>query len=167
MNNAASGGPRLGDATPEEAPAKLEATQKGGANWFYWIAGLSLVNTVLVMTDSGVSFIIGLGITQVVDAVMHQVGGQALIFVGLFVNLAIAVFFVLMGTRASQGRRWAFLAGMVLYALDGGIFLLIGDYLSLGFHVFALFFIFNGYRANEMLAALAAARAESPAATES
>jgi hypothetical protein len=36
---------------------------------------------------------------------------------------------------------------MVLYTLDGMIFLLGPDWLALGFHAFALFCIFNGYRA--------------------
>ena len=36
---------------------------------------------------------------------------------------------------------------MVLYALDGLLFLLVQDWLSLGFHVFALYAMFKGYTA--------------------
>jgi hypothetical protein len=156
MANGAWGGPRLGYPAPREDPTKLGIARKNGANWFYWIAGLSIINTALVMTESNVNFIIGLGITQVIDALMKQIGGQVVIFMGLLINLSIAGFFVLLGLRANQGRRWAFLLGMVLYALDGGIFLLVSDYLSFGFHVFALFFLFIGYKANEALRVLAA-----------
>jgi hypothetical protein len=35
---------------------------------------------------------------------------------------------------------------MVLYGLDGLLFLIVQDWLSFGFHVFALFCIFGGYR---------------------
>ena len=35
------------------------------ARWFWWIAGLSLVNTVLFYSGSNTSFIVGLGLTTV------------------------------------------------------------------------------------------------------
>ena len=34
----------------------------GGARWFWWIAALSLVNTVLIHSGSQTSFVIGLGL---------------------------------------------------------------------------------------------------------
>ncbi|MBI4332353.1 MAG: hypothetical protein HY673_13855 [Chloroflexi bacterium] len=46
---------------------KLENRFKGGASWFYWIAGLSMLNTLFVIIGAGWTFFIGLGITQVVD----------------------------------------------------------------------------------------------------
>ena len=44
--------------------AALEKQVERGASWFYWIAGLSLVNSILSLTDSGWMFFFGLGITQ-------------------------------------------------------------------------------------------------------
>ena len=50
-----------------------------------------------------------------------------------------------------EGHRWAFLAGMALYALDGLIFLGFGLWLDLAFHAFALFNIYKGLSAlNEL-----------------
>jgi hypothetical protein len=58
------------------------------------------------------------------------------------------------GVFANKLHTWAFLVGMILYALDGLIFLLVGDWLSVGFHVFALFCIFGGFSATRRLKAL-------------
>jgi hypothetical protein len=39
----------------------------------------------------------------------------------------------------------------VLYALDGLLFFIVKDYLSIGFHAFVLFFIFGGLKAGNQL----------------
>ena len=142
---------------PEQAAAfemaKQTAAFKGGANWFYWIAGLSVVNSVISLLQGGLGFIFGLGVTQVVDAVgaaiVEQQGDGAGIIriIVLGASVFVAGFFVLFGWLANQGLGWAFLIGMFLYALDGLLFLLVQDWLSLGFHVFALYSMFNGYTA--------------------
>src|SRR5690349_21130602 len=43
------------------------AVMHRGANWFYWIAGLSLVNSAIFAFGGQVSFILGLSYTQVID----------------------------------------------------------------------------------------------------
>jgi hypothetical protein len=48
---------------------------------------------------------------------------------------------------AREGQQWAFLTGMVLYALDGLIFLGFGLMLDFGFHVFALYSMYKGLSA--------------------
>src|ERR671937_537168 len=45
---------------------------KAGAAWFYWIAGLSLLNTVMVMVEAKRTFAVGLGVTVVADAIGMQ-----------------------------------------------------------------------------------------------
>ena len=151
-----------GMAVPPEQAAAMEmarqtAVFKGGANWFYWIAGLSVVNSVISLLQGGVGFIFGLGVTQVVDAigaaiVEEQGDGAGLIrIIVLGASVFVAGFFVLFGWLANQGMGWAFLLGMVLYALDGLLFLLVQDWLSLGFHVFALYAMFKGYTALRQL----------------
>src|SRR5438270_4545311 len=47
---------------------KAERQLRSGANWFYWIAGLSLLNTIIFMAGSDWHFVAGLGITQLIDA---------------------------------------------------------------------------------------------------
>ena len=45
------------------------------------------------------------------------------------------------------------MSGLVLYGLDGLIFLLVADWVGLAFHVLALVFIFNGFMALRKLKA--------------
>jgi len=142
---------------PEQAAAfemaKQTAAFKRGANWFYWIAGLSIVNSVISLLQGGVGFIFGLGVTQVVDAigaaiVQEQGDDTGLIrIIALGASVFVAGFFVLFGWLANQGMGWAFLLGMFLYALDGLLFLWVQDWLSLGFHVFALYCMVSGLTA--------------------
>jgi hypothetical protein len=124
---------------------KLRAEQlvKNGAGWFLAIAGLSIVNSVLTMSGTHFSFIFGLGITQIVDAIGRQSGATGSTL-GLIVNVLIAGVFVLFWNFARKGEKWAFLVGMALYAIDGLILLLFKDYLSAAFHAYALFRIYGG-----------------------
>lgn len=145
-------------AVPPEQSAAMELARqtgafKGGANWFYWIAGLSVVNSVISLLQGGMGFIFGLGVTQFVDAigaaiVQEQGDGTGVIrIIALGMSVFVAGFFALFGWLANRGLGWAFLLGMVLYGLDGLLFLLVQDWLSLGFHGFALYSMFNGYTA--------------------
>jgi hypothetical protein len=114
------------------------------ANWFFWIAGLSLVNSVIAMSGGNWQFFAGLGLTPVLDGI-GSVGGSAGNAVTLVLNVAIAAVVCLFGYFARQGQKWAFLVGMILYAGDGVIFLLAGEIRSVLFHGLVLFFIFRGF----------------------
>ena len=148
------GTPAAADAESVAAVQKIEGAIGSGANWFYWIAGLSVVNSVMHLFGSDRSFIVGLGITQVIDAIAAggassagASAGNVLRAIALFLDFMMAAFFVLLGWQAGKKRAWAFVLGMILYALDGLIFVLIRDWLSIGFHVFALFGVWAGYSA--------------------
>lgn len=147
--------------SPETPVHALQEKVKASANWFYWIAALSVINSVSLLLESDFGFVVGLGVTQVIDAIAlgaaEEVGGngskilQAIAF-GL--DLLFAGGFALVGWLAGRGKAWAFVLGMTFYALDGVIFLLVQDWLSLGFHAFALFSIFVGYSALRQLKAM-------------
>jgi len=130
------------------AVAKMvsSARMRAGAKWFYWIAGLSLINSLVVITGGNFHFVIGLGVTSVVDAMAKRAGelGGVLDFV---VNGFLAGAVALFGYFAVQGQKWAFLVGMGLYALDGVLCFGARDFLSAGFHAYALFAIYRGYQA--------------------
>ena len=118
----------------------------GGSSWFFWIAGGSIVNTVIAMSKGQVSLIVGLGITQVVDGLLMSVAKaenapspMLINAIGLVIALLIAGFFVGFGILGNKKQTWAIILGMVLYAIDGLIFVLVQDWLSLGFHAFALY----------------------------
>lgn len=147
-NPAAS--PMTGAAAPNPAAlAPVLQQVKSGAGWFYWIAGLSLVNTIASLAGSSWGFIIGLGITQVFDAIAGAAGGSGK-FIAIALDAVVLGIFVLFGFLAGKCKAWAFLVGMILYALDGLIFLVMADWMATGFHVLALYFMFKGWQACRM-----------------
>jgi len=137
-----------------ENKLKFENQLKSGAGWFFWIAGLSLVNSIVLLAGSEWSFIIGLGITQFIDAIgleiAKEIGSLGNIF-AFILDIIIAGVFIVFGIFARKKHNWSFIIGMILYALDGFLFLLVQDFLSIGFHVFALFCIYKGFQANRTI----------------
>jgi len=132
---------------------RAEQVVKSGANWFVWIAGLSVVNSIVGMSGGRLHFIVGLGITQVVDALAHQAGSAGM-FLDLIINGFVAGLFVFFWNFARKGQKWAFLVGMVIYALDGLLLLLFKDILSVAFHAYALYRIYIGMTVVPALQAL-------------
>lgn len=141
--------------------AELFAKVHSGAGWFYWIAGLSIVNSLIALFGGGVSFIFGLGITTIIDQIAMAAardidgnGGLIVEGVAFVMSLVVSGVFFLFGVFAKKRHLWAFIVGMVLYAFDGAIFLLGPDWLSVGFHGFALFSMLGGLVATQKLNAL-------------
>ncbi len=113
----------------------------GSARWFWWIAGLSIVNTVLIHSGSDTSFIVGLGFTLVADALFREVMAIAL----AFDILAVGVFITL-GFFAQKGHLWAFITGGILYLFDGLIYVYFQDWLPVAFHAYVLYSLFSGFK---------------------
>jgi len=130
--------------------ANLERQFKGGADWFFWIAGLSLINTIIVMAGGNLNFVIGLGITQMIDGIAGNFGSIAK-FIALAFDIFVTLAFVGFGLLARKRYNWAFILGMVFYAIDGLLFFLVFDLLAIGFHIFVLYCLFTGLRANSRL----------------
>jgi hypothetical protein len=122
------------------------AQMKSGASWFYWIAALSLVNSFAASTGSDWRFILGLGITQIIDAFGQSVEGTGRL-IALVLSLIVAGVSILFGVLAGKRHTWAFIIGMALFALDGLIFLLVQDWIGVAFHAFVLYCFFRGFQA--------------------
>ena len=81
------------------ALASLQKQVKGGASNFYWIAALSVINSLGAVFELGVSFVIGLGVTQVVDALAMIIAEGLPEYVaivrtvGVVVSIAVSDFF--------------------------------------------------------------------------
>ena len=121
-----------------EQKLRVEQALKGSASWFITIAVLSLVNSVLAMTDAKIHFIFGLGFTQIVDALSHQAGGAGFVL-DLVINGIVAGVFALFWSFARKGQKWAWYVGIGVYALDALILLPFKDFLSIAFHAYALY----------------------------
>lgn len=125
--------------------AELDRRVKSSGSWFYWIAGLSLINSIAAMSGSGF-FIVGLSITLLLDSFLQGVGGNARA-IGLVLNIIVAGVFVLFGIFACKRHVWAFVVGMLLYAGDTLLTMVLSLWLSFAFHVWVLFSLFVGVRA--------------------
>ena len=140
-----------GAGNAADARFKLEHHAKLGANWFFWIAGLSVVNSLIAMfSPTGGGFVFGLGITRVIDAIGYGLSeelGSAAKIAAFVLSLIPVGVFVVIGVFARKKYLWAFIVGMALYAIDGLLFLLVKDWLSIGFHVFAIFCVLGGLKA--------------------
>jgi hypothetical protein len=134
---------------------RLEAQFRSGANWFFWIAAMSLINSVVGFFGGQWGFVIGLGVTQVIDAIFT---GEAPSVVGPMLTAGVAGIFVACGHFAREGRRSAFIGGMVLYVLDSLIFVVVRDFLAIAFHGFALYCLVKGMHAKDQLDSLPAPR---------
>lgn len=131
-----------------------EATKaaRNAAAWFWWIAGLSVINSIAIMLDSNYAMILGLGITQVFDGFlvgfMEGSGGDGAFVVRTLHVVLVALvvgFFVYLGAVARELRLWPYVVGMIAYTLDGLIFVLVSDWIAVGFHAFVLFMLWGGY----------------------
>ena len=126
--------------------AELDKRLKSGGSWFYWIAGLSLVNSIVAFSGSGYGFIVGLSITQVIDSLLQSAGGGARA-IALALDVIAAGVFVLFGVFACKRHAWAFIVGMVLYAGDTLLTMVLGLWLGVAFHAWVLFSLFIGLKA--------------------
>jgi hypothetical protein len=137
----AAGPQPLNPSRPQTVPSQgnllLVRRSQSGARWFFWIAGLSVVN--FFAAAGNVMFVVGLAV--------------GLLFPGVGTFLGAGTF-ALLGFFAWKGHTWSFVVGMVLYAGDGLLFALFGDWLSVAFHAYILFRLFLGLKANLELKAL-------------
>ncbi len=124
----------------------LERRVRQGARWFFWIAGLSLINSLTAMSGKAGGFVVGLGVTRFIDIFVRQAGAGGTI--ALVINVMIAGLFALLGLFAFKRHSWSFIVGLVLYAMDALLAYLVSGWLGLGFHVFVLFWMFQGLQAN-------------------
>jgi hypothetical protein len=128
---------------------ELAAQIKNGASWFYWVAGLSLVNSAISFFNGGWSFFAGLGVTQIIDAIIAESGDSTAFsvvkIIAFFFEIAIAGIFLGLGFFANKPQSWAFIVGIILYFLDGILMLVLGALLPAAFHGFVLFMLIRGF----------------------
>ncbi len=105
-----------------------------------WIAGLSIVNSILYLND--VYFIVGLAISLVVVGYIYDLtGSQNFVW-----SLITPLMFALLGYFAAKPQRWAFIIGALIYLGDGLLYLYFEEWLAAGFHAFVLYNLFVGFR---------------------
>lgn len=119
--------------------ADAETAVRRAASWFFWIAGLSLINSFAAANHMSFRMLLGLGITSVVDVLFPS--GQA---IQLLLLVLVLGFFCLVGFFARRPSLPWYLTGMIVYALDALLCMWIGDWQAVAFHAFVLYVLWRG-----------------------
>jgi hypothetical protein len=136
---------------PDAAFANLVKQRDNGASWFFWIGGLTLLNTVLFVIGSDYGFASGLGLSLFIAVLLDVVSEGSLLWLAVLLDLPLIAMLFFFGRRARRGAIWPFVAGGLFYLLDLGLILLVQDWISVAIHALALFAFFSGWRAARAL----------------
>jgi hypothetical protein len=122
-----------------------------GANWFFWIAILSALNTLAVyflgISNTPVAF----GVTQWIDGSTGPLANQVaspFSLASVAMDLMFAAAFAAFGYFARRGSDAIFLLGILLYVVDSLLSLGMRDFFGFSFHLVGLFFLFRGLMAS-------------------
>jgi hypothetical protein len=149
--------------------SEVSQRYKSGANWFYWIAGLTIVTSLIAAFGGGIRFLLSLGITQMIDGTATALSGEgfgAAKVVALVLDLIVTGIFILFGFLAGKKLLWAYIIGMIAFTLDGLVVLLIQDIVGTIAHIVILFFLFRGFLAGRELLSLEKQMGEQAAAAQ-
>ena len=91
-----------------------------GAGFFFLIAGLSVLNMLLVIAHAPFILAVGLAVVTLFGPASHVENSMLLNVVAIGIT-------VLIGFFVRQGSKPALLIGMLLYAADAALFIIVGD----------------------------------------
>lgn len=127
-------------------------TAYAGANWFFWLAALSIINSLVVYFIGLRNTPFAFGLTQWVDGTSGPLNSEGyyppLNTVPLIINILIALAFAGFGWFARRGNDTAFLIGIVLYVADAMLSIGLRDFFGFCFHLVGFFFLFRGLLAS-------------------
>jgi len=112
--------PRQTTAQQQQPAAGQHSGAAKASVLFFLIAGLSVLNTLLVLGRAPFVMALGLAVTRLFgpDAPMPNI---------LFVNVMAVGVLILLGVFVRHGSKAALLIGMLLYAGDTALFFIAGD----------------------------------------
>lgn len=128
----------------EQHAADLLAESRSDANFFFWAAGLAALGTGLLPLK--LNILVNVGAVDLLTLYGRQIGG---IYPALTYSVAVGLLIVLIGLgfAARGGYRWAFLAGMLLYAADMIALIALFSLWAFGIHAFFLLKWYQGQKA--------------------
>jgi hypothetical protein len=142
---------------------ELSQRYKSGANWFYWIAGLTLITSIIGLMGVGWRFFLSLGTTQLIDAIAAVTSeslGNATKVIAIVLDIFITAMFAAFGVLANKKQLWAYIVGMAVFLMDGLVSLAIFDWIGIIVHGIVLVVMFRGYQAGRELVAIENAMAQ-------
>ena len=124
---------------------------RSGSGWIFIIAALSVVNSAISIFGGSSAFVVGLGVTQIVDVITLVLAEEyfqdfalVLRLVGVVISLGVSGVLALFGYFARKGQVWAFALIFLGYGFDTLVVLFFQDWLSGIFHALGLFYIGRG-----------------------
>jgi len=139
----------------QQLHAEYAHKYKSGAGWFYWIAGLTLITSIITFAGGNWRFLISLGTTQIIDGiaagVAAELGGSAPKIIALFLDMILTAVFVVFGVLANKRLLWAYILGMAIFVIDGLISLIMQDLIGVVAHVVVLVFMVPGFLAGKKM----------------
>ena len=134
--------PDLAQAARQVAQQEaLQQKVKAGASWFYWVAGLSLINLLAALFGTQWAFVFALSSARILSVLAEK---MPLFYLASFVLIGLVA---ACGYFARRPSRIAFMLGIALYALDGLLLIYGKSWLNLIFHGYALYCLWNGLQA--------------------
>src|SRR5207302_9172466 len=131
-------------AAEEQRRADLRDDSRSDANYFFWAAGLAALGTGLLPVRLNILVSIGaIDLLSFYGRPLGQLYPVAMYSAAATWLLAVLV----LGFAARSGRRWAFLAGMVLYGADMIVLIAMFSLWAFGVLAFFLFKWFQGQQA--------------------
>lgn len=149
--------------------AELTDRYRSGANWFYCIAALTLVTSMISLLGGGWRFFLSLEITQMIDGISLYAAdrfGEAAKVIAIVLDIFIAALFAGIAYLANKRQLWAYIAGMVLFLFDTLLSILIFDWLAIIVHGFVMVMLIRGFIAGRELLALERAMTEAAVASQ-
>ncbi len=113
-------------------------------NWFKWIALLSLVNSVLMIMNSNITFIFGLAANIYLYVIGYELFGKFSVITIICQLILPAIYFLLYKMNKSM-KKWPIIVGVVLYGMDAILYLLSDDLLSIAFHIYVMYSILKSF----------------------
>ena len=139
----------------QQLHAEYAHKYKSGAGWFYWIAGLTLITSIITFAGGNWRFLISLGTTQIIDGIAAglaaELGGSAPKIIALFLDMILTAVFVVFGVLANKRLLWAYILGMAIFVIDGLISLMMQDLIGVVAHVVVLVFMVPGFLAGKKM----------------
>jgi hypothetical protein len=131
-------------AHEKERRADLRSEAKSDANYFFLAAGLAALGTGFLPLR--VNIIVNIGVVDLLTFYGRPLGHlyPAAVFGAAWLWL---VMLIALGFAARRGHRWAFLAGILLYAADMIALIVTFSIWAFGVHAFFLLKWFQGQKA--------------------
>jgi len=143
------GAPPPAEYPRSEAPAPADHKVQSAASWFFWVAGLSCVSTVMHAFGLDFSFMVSMGSTDILGYIGVQTPDAVLKVLAYTVCGLIFLFVAACGYFAAKKHLWAFIVGIGVLMLDALVLfsMLPSSIPSVLFRMWAVYSLIGGFTA--------------------